>query len=150
MGRWDRWYEARSVTPEGMLQDELVKTLLEDLGRWPPPIEGGFHDDKLRARFAPILEHLLAGASTRPTDAVFRTAFQLARWELERAFEALDHFARNDHAARVAQDAGERLALEFLHRWLTEFALEILEVVPRLKRRDLVAVLQRAEARLLG
>ncbi len=146
MGRWDRWYEARSFTPETLLQEELVKTLHEDLERWPPPIEGGFHDDALKAKVEPVL----AGKVSRPTDAVYRTAFQLARWELEREYEALDHFARNDKAATVAKDAGERLALEFLHRWLTEFALEILEVVPRLKRRHLVNVLARVETRLLG
>jgi hypothetical protein len=142
MGRWDRFHEARSITAEAWLADEVVKSLVADLTGWPPPV-AGWLDEAAKARFAPALE------GTRPTEAVFRVAFQLARWELERSFEALDEFARNDRAASVASDARERLALRFLHEWLTGSMLELLEFSV-LKRPKLVECLTRAEVRLFG
>jgi hypothetical protein len=142
MGRWDRFHEARSITSEDMLADEVVKTLVSDLGGWPPPVSEWFDRDR-EARFAPVI----GPGATRPSSGVIRTAFELARWELERRYDALDDFARNDRAAGIASDANERLALEFLHAWLTDSMLELLEVSP-LKRPGLVECLSRAEKRL--
>lgn len=144
MGRWDRFYEARAITGEDMLADEIVKTLTADLTGWPPPVSE-WHDAALEKRFAPAI----GPGATRPSSSVFRMAFELVRWELERRYDALDDFARNDRAASVASDARERLALEFLHRWLTDSMLELLEAAP-LKRPRLLECLQRIEKRLLG
>jgi len=143
MGRWDRFHEARSITGEQMLADEIVKTLVSDLTGWPPPVSE-WHDKDEERRFEPAL-----GPLSRPSSTVFRMAFELARWELERRYDALDDFARNDRAAKIASDATERLALEFLHRWLTDSMLELLEVT-RLKRPALIECLARVEKRLLG
>ena len=143
MGRWDRFHEARSITGEQMLADEVVKTLISDLTGWPPPVSEWF-DKAQEKRFEPVL-----GPLSRPSSSVIRMAFELARWELERRYDALDDFARNDRAAKIASDAKERLALEFLHKWLTDSMLELLEVTT-LKRPKLVECLQRVEKRLLG
>jgi hypothetical protein len=143
MGRWDRFHEARSISSEQMLADEVVKTLVTDLSDWPPPVSE-WHDKAVEKRFEPVL-----GPLARPSSSVFRAAFELARWELERRYDALDDFARNDRAAKIASDAKERLALEFLHRWLTDSMLELLEVSP-LKRAKLLECLERVEKRLLG
>jgi hypothetical protein len=144
MGRWDRFYEARSITPEELLAQEVVKTLLSDLSGWPPPV-AAWNDEKLHERFASVL----APGSPRPSNGVFRAAFQLARWELERDYEAIDEFYRNDRAASLASDARERLALIFLHRWLTDSCLEIIEA-SQLKRPRLGECLRRIEIALLG
>lgn len=144
LGRWDRFYEARSITPEDMLADEVVKTLVGDLEGWPPPVLA-WSDERARERFAPAL----ASDAPRPSVAVFVAAFQLARWELGREFEAIDEFYRNDRPAQVASDARERLCLLFLHRWLTDAMLEILEA-SRLKRARLVECLERIERALMG
>ena len=144
MGRWDRFYDARSITGEDMLAQELVKTLVGDLAIWPPPVNE-WHDEKTRRRFEPIL----APECPRPSSAIFRAAFQLARWELERDYDAIDEFYRNDRGAQVATDARENLCLIFLHRWLTDSMLEIIEVSP-LKRPRLVECLKTIETRLLG
>jgi hypothetical protein len=144
MGRWDRFHEARSITSEEMLADEVVKTLAMDLSGWPPPVSEWFDRDKER-RFEPVL----GPGATRPSAGVLSAAFELARWELERRYDALDDFARNDRARAIASDPRERLALEFLHAWLTDSMLELLEVAP-LKRPRLVECLARAEKRILG
>jgi hypothetical protein len=144
LGRWDRFYEARSITSEELLEREVVKTLVEDLTIWPPPVLA-WTDAKAYERFAPAL----APDCPRPSNAVFASAFELARWELERAYDAIDEFYRNDRAARIASDPRERLCLVFLHKWLTDSMLEILGASV-LKRPSLVECLRRAELRLLS
>jgi hypothetical protein len=144
MGRWDRFHEARAITSEQMLADEVVKTLLEDLRRWPPPVSEWL-DKAEELRFAPVI----GPGAPRPADRAMRMAFELARWELERRYDALDDFARNDRAAKIASDSTERLALEFLHKWLTDSMLELLEAT-RLKRPRLIECLARVEKLLLA
>jgi hypothetical protein len=141
MGRLDRWarfFEPRALTPIEMLQDALVKELVPELERWPLPVFQ-WHDPALEARFAPVL----APECPRPGPAAYRAALQLAVWELEREYEAIDEFYRNDRATEKTADPREALALVFLHRWLTDSMLELLEVTPRLKRKHLVDVMRR-------
>ncbi|MBI3722565.1 hypothetical protein HY251_01210 [bacterium] len=144
MGRWDRFYEAKGQTGEQWLADEVVKTLVRDLAVWPPPVETWF-DDGARARFEPVL----APSCPRPSSGVFRAAFQLARWELEREYDAIDEFVRNDRVSKITSDEREKLCLTFLHKWLTDSMLELLEA-SKLKRPMLKECLVRAEARLLA
>jgi hypothetical protein len=146
MGRLDRWarfFEPRALTPLEMLSDALVKELTSELERWPLPVSE-WHDPALEARFAPVLTK----ECPRPGTAVLRAAFQLATWEMEREFEAIDEFYRNDRASELTADPREALALVFLHRWLTDSMLELLEATPRLKRAHLVDVLRRIAIRL--
>jgi len=123
----------------------LVDSLVDDLRDWPPPVERWI-DERVRARFAPVL----APDCPRPSWKAIRKAFQLAAWEMEREYEAIDEFYRNDRAAEVTSDDRERLALVFLHRWLTDSLLEVLEATDRLKRPQLVECLAQTEARLLS
>lgn len=146
MGRLDRWarfFEPRVITGLEMLQDEVVKSFAQDLASWPPPVEQWF-DAALRERFAPVLSPFCP----RPSPAVFRAAIELAIQELQREYEAIDAFYRNDRAASISGDERERLALLFLHRWLTDAMLELLEAVPRFKRPHLVECLERIAKRL--
>jgi len=144
MGRWDRFHEARRQEVDDWLSDEVVKVLHEDLRDWPPPIVY-WQDLEARKRY----EDALAPTCPRPPLLVFRDAFQLARWELEHDFEAIDYYVRNDKAGLVATTPLERLCLRFLHAWLTDSMLEILEV-SRLKRPQLVECLNRLEALICG
>jgi hypothetical protein len=146
MGRFDRWarfHEARRITALEMLQDEVVKELVRELGGWPLPV-AVWHDERLRERFEPVQDP----ACPRPGPAIYRAALQLTVWEMEREFEAIDEFYRNDRAAELSGDARERLGLVFLHRWLTDSMLELLEAVERLKRPHLVECLRRIAVRL--
>ena len=144
MGRWDRFHEARRQAVGDWLADEVVKTLVADLRGWPPPIYV-WNDLDARAKYA---EALTPGCP-RPPLPLWRDAFRLARWELEREYEAIDHYVRNDHGARVAADARERQCLQLLHAWLTDSCLEILEA-SILKRPALVDCLSQVEAQLCG
>jgi hypothetical protein len=143
LDRWSRFFEPRALTPVEMLQDALVKELTPELERWPLPVME-WHDPALEARFAPLRDP----ACPRPCSAAFKAAFQLAVWELEREYEAIDEFYRNDRAAQLTADPREALALVFVHRWLTDSMLELLEVTPRLRRADLIHVLRRLAVRL--
>lgn len=146
MGRLDRWarfFEPRTITPLEMLQDAVVKELARELEAWPLSV-AVWHDLELQARFASVLDP----ACPRPATVVFRAALQLAVWEMEREFEAIDDFYRNERAAELSGDPRERLALVFLHRWLTDSMHELLEASQRLKRPDLAEVLRRIAVRL--
>ena len=143
LGRWGRFFEPRTLTPLEMLMDALVKELTPELERWPPPVVEWL-DPALEARFAPVLVQ----TCPRPGTAVFRAAFQLATWELERKYDAIDEFYRNDRASELTTEPREALALVFLHRWLTDSMLELLEAAPRLKRSHLIDVLRRVAIRL--
>jgi len=143
MGRWDRFRDPRSITGVEMLADEAVKVLYDDLRGWPPPVDTWLDPD-LRARFADALDP----ECPRPAQRAFRLAFQLADWELEREYEAIDEVYRNDRLGEVTTSPRERLALVFLHRWLTDVSLELIEVSP-LTRADLQQVLRRVERLLL-
>jgi hypothetical protein len=144
MGRWDRFHEARRQAVDDWLADEVVKVLTADLRQWPPPI-ALWNDLQVRERY----EDALAPECPRPPLPVFRAAFQLARWEMEREYEAIDHYVRNDRAATATANPRERICLRLLHAWLTDSCLEILEASP-LKRPKLVECLLRIEARLCG
>ena len=143
MSRWDKFHNARSITTNELLRQAVVDELWADLTNWPLSVEH-WHDPALRERYAPVLAH----DCPRPALPVLQTGLQLARWELERDYEALDDFARNDRGAKLTGSGLEALSLEFLHRWLTDCLLEVLEVT-ELKRSNLIDALQQLEARLL-
>jgi hypothetical protein len=87
------------------------------------------------------------GNARMPSAFAIERGFRLARWELERQLDAIDHALRN---ARL-DDTYEELAAHFLWRWLTEWMLELKERAgPRIQRAHLVAALDQAEARVRG
>jgi hypothetical protein len=134
MGRWDFLYEARPRPAVEVLLDEAAKAFADDLSRWPPPLEGA----------DPSLAPLLAG--DRPHRDVFRQAFVLARHDLRHEYEELE--LREAEATLSPEDAARA---RFLWRYLAERAFELNEAVEsRLSRRDLVALLDRVERRLLA
>lgn len=141
--RWDKFHNARSITTAELLRQAVVDELWEDLSGWPLQVEA-WHDEALRERYAAVL----APDCPRPALPVLQAGLQLARWELERDYEAIDDWVRNERGLKLTGGGREALALEFLHRWLTDVLLEVLEAT-ELRRPHLEDVLTQLEARLL-
>lgn len=144
-GRWEFLEGVRAIGAAEAIARELAKQLAEELRGWPPAVELG--DEPQARKFAP----LFASGARRPSAAALREGFRLARWEMQHDLEAIDYYLRNDHAGRAAPDPYDRLALEFVWRYLTEALLVVREATEgRVKRRDLLVALDLAERYLLA
>lgn len=142
--RWDHLYDLKPVPLTEHFLEEASKLLAQDLAKWPPEVEG-WATPADQARFGP----LVAEGSTRPDDAVFTAAFALARLELEREFEQIDDYMRNERWRAVTPPGTGVEQLLFLTRFLTEQMLGIAEATEgRIKRPMLVDLLSRLERRL--
>ena len=141
MGRWDFLYELQPRAAIDVLLDEAAKAFAEDLQQWPPPLEG-FEG------IAPALLAVLHGP--RPHRLAYTEAFKLARLDLEHEYDAIDRW--QDEGWRSAQlSAAERDAAVFLWRYLTERTFDLNETLQsRLRRRELVTLVDRIERRLLA
>lgn len=134
MGRWDYLHDLKARPALEVLLDEAAKVVAGDLSRWPPPLEA----------IEPGLAPLLAGE--RPHPDVYRQAFVLARHDLRHEYEELE---LREAEARLTPE--EAAAARFLWRYLTERAFELNDAVEsRLTRRELVALLDRVERRLIA
>jgi hypothetical protein len=136
MGRWDYLYEIGPRPAIDVLLDEAARAFSDDLGRWPPPLEA------VDPSLLPIIE------GQRPHPLAFREAFRLARWDLERDYEAIDRW--QERGWQEAQlNPSEKEAAIFLSRYLTERLFDLAEAVQsRLRRKELLELLARIEARL--
>lgn len=138
MGRWDFLYELQPRAALDVLLDEAAKAFAEDLSRWPPPLEG----------IDPSLAAVLQGP--RPHRLAWAEAFRLARYDLEHDYEAIDRWQEEGWRAAQLNEA-DRDAAIFLWRYVTERAFDLNESVQsRLRRRDLVELVDRIEKRLLA
>jgi hypothetical protein len=143
--RWDFIYDIKPVPIAAHVIEELSKLLAKDLDRWPPDVHAGATGAD-EARFRNLFE---PGAK-RPDDKVFRAAFKLARWELQREYEIIDDFMRNERWRAYTERGDGYDAMILLSRLLTEQMLAIIEATGgRIKRPQLVDCLQRMEKRLL-
>lgn len=134
MGRWDFLHDLKARPAVEALLDEAAKAIAAELSRWPPPLEEA----------DPALAPVLAGE--RPHPDVFRLAFVLARHDLLHEYEELEL-----REAESPLAAGERATARFLWHLLAECAFTLNEAVEsRLTRRQLVALLDRVERRLLA
>jgi hypothetical protein len=144
----DRWTWVLDQKPRpvlDVLKDEVAKLLSGQLQRWPLPLEE--LDPAYAGRHAPAL----APDAPRPSAAVYTQSFRLARWELERDIAAVDDYFRNLRFLEAGLGPGDKAALLVLSRWLTEQALALAEATEgRVKRPDLVDILERTERRWLS
>jgi hypothetical protein len=138
-GRGD-WLEGiKRQTLAEAITLEAARQLADEVLAWPPAVE--WQDARVRAEFA--------GLGPAPELAAITMGFTLARWELERELEAIDHAMRNDRLGRLGPEGA--LAARFLWRWLPEWLLELKErCTGRLTRGELVSCLDLAERRIIG
>lgn len=138
--RWERLLESKPIPVLDHLIAEVAKLFAETLKAWPLEV-----DDADPATLALLKAHPL-----RPENALFAEAFRLARWDLDREFDAFDDYVRNQRWLAVGLTAESRPLLLFLSRFLTEQALGVNEATEgRIDRRRMLSVLERTERLLL-
>ncbi|MFN7130618.1 MAG: hypothetical protein ACK4N5_00950 [Myxococcales bacterium] len=142
--RWDFIQDLKPIELKQHFLNEAAKLLAKDLEKWPLTIEA-WENPQAEARFARLT---LPGAP-RPDERVYEAAFKLARWEMEREFEAIDEFMRNERWRAYGADEYGRDAMLLLNRWMIEQLLSILEVTEgRINRALLVELVDRTEREL--
>ncbi len=143
MGRWDFLYDLKPVAAVEVLLDEAAKSLVEDLQRWPPPVE--FVEE---GPDGAAVTALLLGP--RPHPSVYRSALLLTRLDLEREFEQLEAW-RTEGWKSAQHTPAERDAAVFLWRYVSEWIYGLSESVRSpLGRKKLVALVERIERGLIA
>lgn len=138
--RWDRLLDLKRVTLVDQLMTETAKILWEDLGTWPPPLQ------ELEAAGKREFAALLAPDSAVPKRNVYVEGIRLARWDLQRDFDAFDEYVRNRKYLDASLDDTDKPAILFIASFLTESLLALSEVTEgRVKRTDLVLALDRLQ-----
>jgi hypothetical protein len=143
MGRWDFLYDIKPVAAVEVLLDEAAKSLVEDLQRWPPPVE--------------LVEAGLDGAAVtllllgpRPHPSVYRSALHLVRLDLQREFDELEAW-RSEGWKSAQHTPVERDTAVFLWRYVSEWIYGMSEAVRSpLGRPKLLALVDRIERRLVA
>ena len=144
INRWQHLYETRPRELKDWALDELAGALQTELATWPLP-GLDWIDVTEQARLRPVLER----TATPPIDTL-RVALELARLELLHEIERIDFFLRGADKSALLPDALEEQSALFVARWLVESCLSIQDATPgKLKRRDLVALIERLEKRIL-
>ncbi len=135
---WLEGLAPQSATAVGVKY--AARAIADELTEWPPRIVLG--GDPRSQRFAA----LVAPGAKRPSMTAFREAVKRARWELERNYEAIDHYERNDHLAAACPDERERLGAELMRDFILEYFFELIERTEnRVKRADVLVGLDDLE-----
>ncbi len=138
--RWERLLETKPIPLLEHLLEEVARLLAAELRAWPLSVQEV--DVATGRRFA----ELLSGAGPRPSEAVFTEALQLARWDVERATDAVDDYFRNRRYQQAGLTEADRPALLLVSRWLVEQLLSLGEATPdRVRRPEMASVLRRLE-----
>jgi hypothetical protein len=141
--RWDQLLATRPLPLLEHLVQEVAKLLAADLERWPPPVQ------ELDAATIGPLAAALAPDAPPPHPSTPWEAFRLARWQLAREHDAYDDYVRNRRYLAAGVPEGDRTALLFLERWLTEQMLALGEATGgRVNRARMRECLERTEAHL--
>ena len=136
--RWDRLLDVRKVTLVDHLLTEAAKVVVKDLETWPPPVES--MEPETREKFAAVF----APDQPAPPRAAILESFRLARWDLERNFEAYEDYVRNRRWTEHDLADEHRDVLLFVSRWLVEHLLSLGEATEgRIKRPQMIVCLDR-------
>jgi hypothetical protein len=139
--KWDLVLGTRPVPIIEHLMTEVARLFAKDLAAWPPAIEA--FDDATGAKVRELLE----AHPNRPDPRVYREAFELARLDLSREFEALDDYWRNQRWLAAGLEAREKGMLQFLSRFMTEQLLALGEATEgRIDRQRMLDVLDRTRS----
>jgi len=142
--RWDFLYDVKPVPIADHLVEEIAKLVAKDLESWPLTVQAWASEADAQ-RFRRILEP----GAPRPDAKIYEAAFMLARLELEREYERIDEFMRNEGWRAYTPPGDGYDAMVLLSRYLLEQMLAVAEMTNgRLKRPVLVTCLEKAERRL--
>jgi hypothetical protein len=143
--RWELLLDKKPVPLIEALLDEAAKFFCQELQAWPPELM------ELELPAGRETAALIEATPARPRDEIWREAFALARWDLNRDFEIFDEYMRNRRYLEKGLTEGERPLVLFLSRLLTEHALGLNEATEgRVNREKMVELLHRTEKRLLA
>lgn len=138
--RWERLLETKPIPILDHLVEETAKLFAETLRAWPLEVDEA----------DPATLALLENHPKRPDEAAFREAFRLAKWDLNREFDAYDDYVRNVRWMAAGLPADTRPMLLFLSRFMTEQALGLNEATNgRIDRARMISVLERTERLLI-
>ena len=138
--RWERILEQKPVRMQEYLLSEAARLLLDELGRWPLPVE------EIDPRAGARMVELLGPDSPRPSQAVYPAALRLVRWELDREHEAYDEYMRNRRYQEAGIPEGERPALLLVSQWVLEQLFSLSDATGgRVDRRALLDLVDRLE-----
>jgi hypothetical protein len=142
--RWDRILDQKPQEVRDFVLDKVADQLAEDLRNFPPPIDEWL-DEALKARYARVV-----GRLGKPELETYRVACELAREEMLREYELIDAFCRSPEYKRLLPTELEEQTAHFMTRYLVDGALAFQEYAHgKFRRRDLVALLEKVEDRLL-
>ena len=138
--RWERILDQKPVPLQQHLLDEAARLLLEELGRWPLPVE------EIDPQTGGDVAERLAPDAPAPSPAVFPAALRLVRWELAREHDAYDDYMRNRRYLDSGISEPERPVLLLVSRWVLEQLLSLSEATEgRVDRRALLGLVERLE-----
>src|SRR5437763_13195720 len=144
MGRWDHILDQKPQELKDYVLDKAAGQMVEDLRTFPPRIEEWL-DAAMQSRYANVLSRL-----GRPELDTYRVACELAREEMLREYEMIDRFCRSDEYRRLLPNELEEQSAHFITRYLVDSALQFQEATQeKFRRRDLVALVEKIEDRLL-
>lgn len=139
--RYDWLYERQKQPIKRYLLERFAQELAAEIEGWPPPgLE--WESEALRRRWQ-------AGAATPPGELVIRYALQIARLDLERAWDEIDRRLRGE-ADGWWTSPEERSAGQLLVKLITERCLWLKERASRarLTRADLCGAIGLVEEKL--
>ena len=141
-----RWEHLLDLKPRPILDhlvDEVAKLFAAELGRWPLEVS------ELDPSAAPALARFLRPDAPAPGAVAWTEAFRLARWDLEREFDAYDDYMRNQRWVEAGLEPDARALLLFLSRFITEQLLSLTEATQgRIDKGRRIDVLERTHRRL--
>lgn len=142
--RWDFILDQKPVPVIDYLLVEAARLFANDLRQWPPQVDA--EDPSTAQTLAALFEE----NPESPSKTVWNHAFQLAKWDLERADDAREDYFRNQRWTEAGLSVQEKPMLLFLSRWILEQLLAFGEATHgRVNRPRLVEVLTHTQRNLL-
>ena len=141
--RWE-WLEGlKAESPIDVAVKYVAALTADTLLAWPPQIRAV--EGQNGSRYASVLEP----GSERPALATYEEAIKRARWELQRDYDAIDFYARNDGIAKACPSKRDQLASEFIQHYVLESFFGLMEKTEyRVKRADILPGLGMVEQRI--
>lgn len=142
---WNRWEWLEGLEPESLVDASvrhMAGLIADALVDWPPEVAAYDSTDERVA-------DLLSPGSPRPAAEAYEEAIRRVRWELDRDFDAIDHYERNHLLERACPNERDRRAAEFIQHYVLESFYFLMERTDyRVKRKDVRPGVDLVERRL--